>query len=78
MRKLYIVKFRYQDTYERNTTNDEWILACEDTHEVHAIMKKIFSEMKRYGHEGIGYSFREISETNNGFKVSIEKARDTV
>lgn len=69
--KLYIVDFQYYDNYEKREIDDRWVLACEGYKGVEEIMQKNFDEFARYGYKIIGYSFREITKTDNGYKVSI-------
>jgi len=72
MKKLYIVDFKYYDTYESKDVNDRWTLACESREEVSTTMERNFEELKRYGYEPITYSFIEVSKTSNGFEVLIK------
>lgn len=72
-KKLYIVKYIYKDTYEGNDQEDTWVLACENEEEVINIMKLNQKQFKRCGYEIISYTFKRIENTDNGYKVKIDR-----
>lgn len=70
-KKLYIVKYIYEDKHEGNIEKDEWVLACEDSSEIRKIMDLNKKQFKRYGYDIVSYSFKEVKETDNGYKIKI-------
>lgn len=71
--KLYVINYKYYDTYEKKHVEGMWLLGCENVEKVHENMELNNKQFKRYGYEISSYKFREINETDNGYKVYLIK-----
>jgi hypothetical protein len=69
--KLYIVDFMYWDIDQVETIEDRWIIASESTYELEKLMKHNFKVFEQSGYTPISYSSEEISETYNGYEISV-------
>lgn len=68
---LYSIKFKYMDNGEE--VDDQWFVALSDWKSVEKFMDVNINSFESCGYKFLEYSFREINETDNDYKISLHK-----
>jgi len=73
MLNLYIVNLTYSESDEGSKIHDTWTLAGRNNEDIHKIMDINGKAFEGIGYKLLKYSFSQLSVTDNGYKVIVEK-----
>lgn len=73
MLNLYIVNLTYSESDAGGEIHDTWTLAGRNHEDIHSIMDINGKAFEGIGYKLLKYSFTQVSVTDNGCRIIVEK-----